>query len=165
MTAGEVRTHLRYTGWASQRLLDAALKLDPEQLSRDMHVSHKSVLETLSHIFFADRIWFARVVDPEEAAPPSSLTPDELSTQWLRIQNRWEQWAESLTDADLDRVVHYKSIKGDPYENRLGEILMHVVNHGTLHRGQVMAMLRQHGVAPPPTDLIGYYRHVAAAHG
>jgi uncharacterized damage-inducible protein DinB len=161
MTADELRTHLRYSGWASRRLLDAALKLDAEQLSRDMHVSHHSVLETLSHIYFADRIWFSRVVDPQAATPPFSLTGDELNAQWLQLQNRWEEWAESLTDADIGRVVAYKTLKGEPFENSIGEILLHVVDHATLHRGQVMAMLRQHGVAPPPTGLIGYYRHLA----
>ena len=48
--------------------------------------------------------------------------------------------------------------KGDPFETPLWQIVLHVVNHATLHRGQVMAMLRQLGIPPPPTDLISYYR-------
>jgi uncharacterized damage-inducible protein DinB len=63
-----------------------------------------------------------------------------------------------LSDTDLDRVVDYKSLKGDPFKNTVREIVMHVVNHATIHRGQVMGMLRQMGVAPPPTDLIFFYR-------
>ena len=40
---------------------------------------------------------------------------------------------------------------------------MHVVNHATLHRGQAMGMLRQMGIEPPHTDLLYYYRELAAA--
>ena len=162
MRADEIRTHLRYSQWASQRVLDAALKLDPEQLSRDMSVSHRSVLDTLCHIHFGDRIWYARVVDPKEAPTPANLAPAELTEQWSRIQNLWLEWASNLTDADASRVISYKTLKGDPFENTIEQIVWHVVNHATLHRGQVMAMLRQFGVAPPATDVIGFYRHAAA---
>jgi uncharacterized damage-inducible protein DinB len=55
-------------------------------------------------------------------------------------------------------------MKGNPYETPLWQIVMHVVNHATLHRGQVMAMFRQLGVGPPPTDLIFYYREQKSAH-
>ena len=64
MTAEELRLHVFYSGWASRKLLDAALTLSEEEQRREFGVSHKSLLGTLEHIFFADRIWFARTVDP-----------------------------------------------------------------------------------------------------
>jgi uncharacterized damage-inducible protein DinB len=160
MTADELRTHIRYSGWASRRLLEAALELDQEQLYRDMGASHKSLVDTLAHIHFADRIWFSRVVDPavQTSAPADLLPHQSLEREWPAMQRRWEEWADSLTDADLPRVVHYKAMNGDPYETPVWQIVLHVVNHATLHRGQAMALLRQLGVAPPPTDLIFYYR-------
>ncbi len=83
---------------------------------------------------------------------------ESMDQEWPELQRRWEEWAASLTDADLARVVPYKAMNGTPYETPVWQIVLHVVNHATLHRGQVMAMLRQLGVAPPPTDLIFYYR-------
>ena len=153
MTAEEARTHIRYSGWASRRLLDAALKLDPEQLDREMNVSHHSLRATLQHIHSADRAWSYRVlgVAPE---PPA----DPLEVDWPRVQQKWERWSDGLTDADLARVVAYQDWKGNPHESAVWQIVLHVVNHATLHRGQVMAMMRQLGVAPPATDLIFYYR-------
>ena len=65
-----------------------------------------------------------------------------------------------MQDPDLDRVIAYQSMAGDPFSDPVWKIVMHVVNHATLHRGQVMAMLRQMGVAPPGTDLIYYYREL-----
>lgn len=160
MTADELRLHIRYSGWASRRLLEAALKLDQDQLYRDMGASHKSLLDTLAHIHFADRIWFSRVVDPAvQTIDGGELLPHEsLQRDWPAIQRRWEEWADSLSDADLARVVDYKTLNGDPYQTPVWQIVLHVVNHATLHRGQAMALFRQLGVAPPATDLIFYYR-------
>jgi uncharacterized damage-inducible protein DinB len=52
---------------------------------------------------------------------------------------------------------------GTPFESPVWQIVSHVVNHATLHRGQVVAMLRQLGAKPPATDLIFYYRELKAA--
>ena len=158
MTADEVRQHLRYSGWASKRLLDAAAALEPERLSRHLGVSHNSVLDTLSHIYFADRIWYARVVEPDLAVHADPIPLQALQSEWPAIQQRWEAWAASLSDADLTRVITYRNMKGDALETPVWQIILHVVNHATLHRGQVMAMLRQLGVPPPPTDLSFFYR-------
>ena len=159
MTADEARTHLRYHGWASGKLLDAALGLSQENLYREMNVSHKGLIRTLEHILFADRIWFKRVVDPDLEVHPTSDQPHQsLSRDWPVIQKRWEEWADSLADADLQRGVPYKSLKGDPFESPLWQIILHLVNHGSYHRGQAAAMLRQLGAPLPPTDLIVFYR-------
>jgi len=157
MTPAEIRTHLRYSGWASQRLLDAARKLSPDDLTRNVGVSHESILGTLSHIHFADRIWYSRVVDPNEPVIRQSDLPT-LEEQWPAIQRKWEAWAEGVQDADLGRMVASKSMDGVAYEIAAEKAVLHLVNHDSLHRGQVMAMIRQLGIAPPPTDLMMYYR-------
>jgi uncharacterized damage-inducible protein DinB len=160
MTADEVRTHLRYHGWASRRLLDAALSLSPEDMYRPMNVSHKDVMGTLGHILYADRIWFKRVVDPSTQVQSTSGLPlhESLPVEWPEMQKRWEDWAASLTDGDLHSAVSYKTLKGDPYESPLWNVMLHLVNHGTYHRGQVAAMLKQLGAPLPPTDMIVFYR-------
>lgn len=160
MTPREVQHHIAYSAWASRRLLGAALALPAEQQRRDMGVSHKSMIGTLEHIFFAERIWCARAVDPAIAGPAFAefSLGETLVSEWPKVQNRWVDWAASASDADLSRVVEYKDIRGNAYRSPMWQIVLHVVNHATLHRGQAMAMLRQIGVAPPPTDLIYYYR-------
>jgi uncharacterized damage-inducible protein DinB len=79
------------------------------------------------------------------------------------LQRKWEAWADGLADRDLERVIDYKMMNGTPGSTPLWQIVLHVVNHATLHRGQAMGMLRQMGVAPPHTDLIYYYRELRAA--
>ncbi len=155
MTAEEIRLHMSYSGWASRKLLDAALALSEQDQHRDFGVSHKSLIGTLEHIFLADRVWFARAVDPRVLE-----SQEPLAVAWPRLQQRWEDWAVGLTDEDITRVVDYKDLKGNPYYTPVWQIALHVVNHATLHRGQAMGLLRQLGVAPPPTDLIFYYREI-----
>ena len=152
MTAAEARRHLAYSTWASKRILNAAQALPDDQRDRDLGASHKGVMHTLHHVVMADRNWLHRVL----ATPP----PDagRIEEEWPRLWKQWEDLAASWSDADLDRVIEYRDLKGNPHSSLLKEIVMHVVNHATLHRGQVMAMLRQLGVVPPPTDLIFFYR-------
>jgi uncharacterized damage-inducible protein DinB len=155
MTPEEIRLHISYSSWASRKLFDVALALPEEQQRREFDVSHKSLMGTLEHIFFADRIWFARTVDP------SVLQSEEtLSIAWPLLHKRWEDWADALTSEEIVRIVAYKDLKGNPHSTPVWQIALHVVNHATLHRGQAMSLLRQLGVAPPPTDLIFYYREL-----
>jgi uncharacterized damage-inducible protein DinB len=163
MTAAEALRHLRYSGWASRKLLDAARNLNPEDLTLNVGVSHQSILGTLCHAHFADRIWYARVVDPQEPLIKESDLP-KLERDWADIQRKWEAWAESASDADLARVVAYKSLDGkSAFESVVSEMVLHVVNHATLHRGQAVGMIRQLGIAPPVTDLMMYYREQSVA--
>ena len=155
MTVEEIRLHIFYSGWASRKLLDAALALSEEEQQREFGVSHKSLIGTLEHIFRGDRIWFSRVVDP------TVLEANEtLAIAWPQIQKRWEDWAAALTDQEIARDVDYTDLKGNQHCTPVWQIALHVVNHATLHRGQAMSLLRQLGVAPPPTDLIFYYREI-----
>jgi uncharacterized damage-inducible protein DinB len=171
MTAEEARLQIFYSGWASRKLLDAALALSEEEQHRDFGVSHKSLIGTLEHIFFADRIWLARTVDPGAARQHhevilgafAEFSPGEtLTTEWPELQKRWEDWAAGLSDQEIVRVIDYKDLKGYLHRAPVWQIVLHVVNHATLHRGQAMSLLRQLGVAPPPTDLIYYYREIKA---
>jgi len=75
MTAQEARTHIRYSGWASRKVLGAALGLSPEDRAKPMSVSHESIAKTLSHIYFADAIWYSRIADPSYPVPSHDALP------------------------------------------------------------------------------------------
>jgi uncharacterized damage-inducible protein DinB len=160
MTTAEAQTHLRYSAWASRKLMDAVRAMDPRDLEKPVGISHGSLLGTLGHILFADWIWYTRVIAPMEK-PAGTL--EALEQVWPDLQRKWVAWAGGLTDAGLLREIAYKGMDGLDYRNPTWQIVMHVVNHATLHRGQAMGMLRQMGVAPPHTDLLYYYREQAAA--
>lgn len=142
-------------------MLDAALTLKPEDLERTVGVSHGSVLGTLAHIQFADWIWYQRVAGVSMDKPGGTLA--DVQNTWPTLLAKWEAWADTATDADLSRNIDYKSaLDGKSYSTPVWQIVMHVVNHATLHRGQAVGMIRQLGIAPPATDLIFYYRELEA---
>jgi uncharacterized damage-inducible protein DinB len=155
-----LRLQLDYSAWASQRLLDAAAKLSPEELTRDFKTADKTVLDTLAHVFAADRIWLARVLAEPQATfiDPEDRDLTLLQTEWPALQQRWKLWLRDLSDEDVLRVISYQDTKGRSYSQSAWQILLHMVNHGTHHRGQVSGFLRAMGQTPPPLDMIAYYR-------
>ncbi len=161
VSASTILEHLDYNTWASRRLVDAASQLTPEELNRDFSTADRSVLGTLVHIYAADRVWLGRM---EGKSPSVFLDPEVdmnlavLQNDWPAIQDRWQTLAAGLDDAAVQAVLSYKDLKGTPYETAVWQIVLHVVNHGTHHRGQVAGFIRAMGHRPPPLDLAKYYR-------
>jgi len=156
-------THLSYTTWATNRMLDAASKLTADELQRDFGTADKSVVGTLAHIFAADRVWMTRI---RGEAPSTFLKPEErglefLNREWPPLLKAWEQWAAGLSDDKITATASYHDLKGNPWTTPLWQIVLHVVNHGTHHRGQVSGFIRALGHVPQPLDLMAYYREVA----
>jgi uncharacterized damage-inducible protein DinB len=153
--------HIAYTRWASSRLVEAAAALTPDELTRDFGTADKSVLGTLVHVFAADRIWMGRI---QGNVPARFIDIDKdmhlsvLQNDWPPLLDQWHAWVSGLDAEALAGNITYKDMKGNPYETAAWQIILHVVNHGTHHRGQVSGFLRAMGHKPPVLDLIAYYR-------
>lgn len=160
MTPDTLRAHLDYTAWANRKLVEAAAQLTPEELTRDFGTSDHSVLGTLVHVFAADRVWLCRVTGAP--VPERFLDPEKdmhlavLQNDWRELLERWKQWASALSDTSA--AIQYRDMKGNPHQSSAWQIVLHLVNHGTHHRGQVAGFLRTMGHTPPVLDLIMYYR-------
>ena len=156
-------THFDYTLWASSKLLDAAGRLTAEELRRDLQVSHTSLLGTLQHIYYADRIWLSRLegrtlasfVDPE---PGPDL--DALKEHWPVVIRGLRDFVEYAPEGLFEQDLPFKRLNGDAQSMAHWKVLLHIVNHATLHRGQVMGMLRQLGHVPPGTDYLFYHLQI-----
>ena len=161
LSANLLRTHLDYTTWASSRLVSAACALTPEELTRDFGTADHSLLGTLVHVYAADRIWLGRIRGNPPARfldPERDMHLEVLRDDWPRLLEEWRVWAAQLTDESFTAPIQYKDTKGNAYETPLWQILLHVVNHGTHHRGQASGFLRSMGHTPPPLDLMAYYK-------
>ena len=165
MTQQELRTLVDYHFWAIDRLLTAAETLSPEQFTRDLASSFPSVRDTLVHLHWADWIWLSRLqgASPRPGQPADGF-PDVRAARagWHDIEIGLRAWVDGPDGAAPGRVLEYRVLSGKPDAMPVGQIIQHVVNHGTYHRGQITTMLRQLQAAPPQQmDLIAYYR----AHG
>ncbi|MFZ0212981.1 MAG: DinB family protein [Candidatus Acidiferrales bacterium] len=159
MTLDNVRMLYAYNSWANRRVLDACSPLSPEQFTRDLRSSFPSVRDTLAHIMLAEWLWLERWLGRSPAFPVSDFSDfASIRTRWQTIEADLNAFMQKLSAADLDRVVEYKNTKGNAFSNPMWQMLQHLVNHGTYHRGQITTMLRQLGATPSTTDLIAFYR-------
>src|SRR5262245_52567676 len=151
--------HLAYTSWATNQLLKAVAAIPPEQLLHNFNTADRTIVGTLAHIFAADRIWFDRVIGRKRSTFIEESDKDfaVLQREWPELLASWRQWLANYNE-NLEQPIHYQALSGDPFQNTPAEIILHVVNHGTHHRGQVSGFLRALGHTPPPLDLIRYYR-------
>jgi uncharacterized damage-inducible protein DinB len=165
MSPEVLQTHIDYSAWASQRLVDAASRLSPDELTRDFATADRSVLDTLVHLYAADRLWLSRL---SGGPNPGFVAPADrslivLQNDWPALHERWKKWAREITPQSAQAVLSYTDMRGNPWSQPLWQLVLHVVNHGTHHRGQVSGFLRAMGHSPPPIDLVLYYRERLAA--
>jgi uncharacterized damage-inducible protein DinB len=162
----DVKNLFSYTEWANELAMDAAQKLPDENLRRDVGISHKSIFGTLVHMAGAEWIWLERWHGRSPAkAEAWSLWSTESCAGLSMLQERWgqlvaqrKQFVSELDESKLSAELPFKLLSGDPSSMPLINQMQHVVNHATMHRGQVVGMIRQLGIEPPATDLIFYLR-------
>ncbi len=166
MTLNDARTLLEYHYWARDRMLEGVEALTPEQYSKDLGSSFKSVRDTIVHTYSAERNWYCRWTgtSPTGMLEPAAF-PDVATVRgaWREQEEKVRGFVARLSEQDLDRVFEYKMLSGEPVTSVFWHMLQHLVNHASYHRGQITTMLRQLGApAPKPQDLIRFYRETAA---
>lgn len=161
MRTDEFRTLYAYNRWATQRVLGAVSKLSDEAFRSDMGNSFPSIRDTLVHMMSAEWVWLSRWQGTSPTAMPEQwkeLDLSNLQQAWTRLDDALQGFVARLQEAELDRPLSYHDMAGTAHVSTLAQMLRHVVNHSSYHRGQVTTMLRQLGMAAAATDLILYYR-------
>jgi len=145
-----------YKTWADGLTLAAVAGLPPGEAARERATPHKSLIGTLNHMYVVDLIWEAHlggrahgftarnvIVHPEIGALAAAQTS---ANQWL------SDWAAAQSDATLREPVHFTLLSGKAGTMSRAEILEHIVNHATYHRGFVASLLHQVQLKAPSTD-------------
>lgn len=151
--------------WARDRVFRAVEALTPEQYERPMGNSFASMRDTLNHIYLAEWIWYSRWNGVSPTAFPADEIPDlaTLRTRWTEMEGKVRAFLDKGGGAGLERVFEYRLMSGKEAASPLWQMVAHVVNHATYHRGQVTTLLRQLGAAPAQsTDMITFFREQAA---
>ncbi|HEY4708622.1 MAG TPA: DinB family protein [Candidatus Acidoferrales bacterium] len=164
MNIDDIRLLYDFNAWANHRTIDACAPLAPEQFTRDLASSFRSVRDTLAHIYGAQWVWLERWHGRIPTALPATADFPNLDTvrrRFIEIDRNLVDFAASLNADDLHRIVQYKTVAGTAQAQPLWQMLQHVANHSTYHRGQVTTLLRQLGAKATSTDLIAFYRERA----
>jgi len=151
-----------YNIWANQLIFDAINQLPEEQQKQELPSSFKSLYKTVLHMLDAQSIWWQRMKLQERIIRPSedfTGNMKELSNNLLHQNRQWNEWVNNANDHQLQHVFHYQNTKKEQFKQPIFQMLVHVFNHETYHRGQLVNLLRQLGVDKiPATDFIAWSR-------
>lgn len=161
MNRNDVELLYRYTDWANARVLGQTAQVPARDYTAPAPVPQGSLRGTLVHTLAAEIVWRRRW---QGDSPTALIGEDDLPTVGM-LADRWEQetqarhqFVAALTDADLDRTVHYTTTQGTTKANVLWHLMAHVVNHGTQHRSEAAMLLTSYGFSPGDLDLIVFLR-------
>lgn len=158
-----LKQYATYNIWASQKIIDIILSLPEEKQMAEMPSSYNSLYKTVLHIWDAESIWWQRMKLQERIDVPSQNfkgTMKELVDGLMQQSKRWEEWIMNASDLSIEHVFQYKTLSKEQFKQPTWQMLLHVFNHGTYHRGQLINMLRQSGVQKlPATDFIIWARN------
>ncbi len=151
-----------YNFWANQRMADIINDLTDEQLKKEIVSSFPSIYETGLHLWSTENIWWQRLKMMEPQVWQSTVFTGsvlELTSNLISQSKQWKEWVDVATEAALQHEFIYKNSKKDQFKQPAAEMLHHLFNHQTYHRGQLVTMFRQVGISQiPNTDLIAFLR-------
>lgn len=158
-----MKTHFvmmaKYNAWANARLFRMAGALPDELYRADAGTYFKSLHATLNHLLTADRIWMRRLTGTGDHPDKlDTILLDDLSS--LRAAREAEDariivFIQGLAEPAFEEMWDYRTLGGTPQRQRRRDILAHLFNHQTHHRGQAHAILTRLGVSEPDSlDLL-----------
>ena len=160
-----IRDLYAYNRWANARALEAASAVSARDFTKEVGGSFASLRGTLAHMYGAEWIWLERWKGispprlPDEGEFPDIL---ELRGRWKAIEEHRDSWFKNLSEAGVRQKIRYRNLEGKSFEAPLWQLMQHVANHSTYHRGQVVAMLRMLGAKAVSTDLVLWDRERVA---
>lgn len=151
-----------YNQWANQRITDCVSNLSDQQIMQQINSSFPSIYATMAHLWDVESIWWQRIKLQELNEWPSQTFKGsilDLTNHLMKMSKQWKEWIDLATEAALEHEFIYRNSKKDQFKQPVYEALLHLFNHQTHHRGQLITMLRQVGVEDiPNTDLISFFR-------
>lgn len=151
-----------YNCWANQKILETILILPEEKQTQEIPSSFKSIMATVLHIWNAESIWWQRMKLFERIMPPAEHfngTLQDAANGLMQQDQLWLDWINNASEIALEHVMQYQNSKKEQFKQPVYQVLIHVFNHSTYHRGQLVNMLRQLGMEKiPQTDYIVWSR-------
>ncbi len=156
-----LQQYAAYNLWANKKIIETANQLSEEQVNKEIVSSFPSVYKTFLHLMEVENAWWERLKLVERPAMSGWFTGnyEELSKKLLELSRQWQEWIESANEVNITHVFAYQNSKKEQFKQPVYEMLLHLFNHQTLHRGQLIMMFRQLGLDKiPPTDFILFAR-------
>lgn len=158
----ELKEHLNqsldFHRWRVGRISEMLASAGDEICNKPTGLTFGSLKAIAHHLAWAEQVWFRRIKPSQAEILREGMSLNEILDSWKKVNQLWADFVRNLSDVDLDAIIAYKDLKGNPYENSVKEIFFHVVDHATYHCGQMMSSARAVGIEPVATSLIIYFR-------
>ena len=147
--------------WANKKMTEVIAQLPEEKVNAEIISSFPSMYKTVLHLLDAGGMWWQRLKLQEHVERPSDTFTGnfaELQKRLLQQSALYQHWVSNATEPQVQHVFAYFREK-EQFKLQVGQMLLHLFNHNSYHRGQLVTMLRQLGVTKiPPTDFNAYLR-------
>jgi len=156
-----LQQYAAYNIWANKRIIETATQLSEEQVNKEIVSSFPSVYKTVLHLMEVENVWWERLKLVEHTTLSGWYTGnfDEMSKKLLALSHQWHNWIKDANDANITHVFAYYNSKKEFFKQPVYEMLLHLFNHQTFHRGQIITMFRQLGLDKiQPSDFIVFTR-------
>ena len=161
-TLRNVRTLTRYIAWTNNKIYDAVAALPEGEATKPRRSVFKNIVHTLNHVYVIDLIFQAHLEGREHGFTarntPDHPPLDELRRKQRALDDWYVTWSDQLTESELERKVDFTFVGGGEGVMTCAEIVIHLANHTTYHRGYIADMLYQVPANPPTTDLTVFLR-------
>lgn len=163
MTAIELlRNYTLYNAWANRSMADWLLSKDQSLMEKELRSSFPTISKTLAHIWFGEHIWMRRIQDLpfENISRVCEGKPVTFICEGMLHQSDgYAAYTNAMAEGDETHMITYTLMSGETSSSPLADIIHHIMNHSTYHRGQVVTMGRELGLDDPPkTDYIHFCR-------
>lgn len=158
-----LKQYAAYNIWATKLITEQILKMPEEKHFAEVPSSYSNLYQTVLHMWDAEVIWWQRLKLQEKINIPTHYFKGSLQdvvNELLKQSRQWDEWIENATDRSIEHVFEYQTFQGEFYKQPTWQMLLHVFNHASYHRGQLINMLRQLGVKKlPATDFAIWSRN------
>lgn len=153
-----------YNIWANNRFIQVLSELTEDQLNQEINSSFPNIRRTVKHLYDAEFAWYNRLDNSEftyDFTKDFDGSFNDLIKKWVDISAQWYNFILNSDETKLESLFKYRRMDSE-YESKVSDALIHLFNHATYHRGQLITMLRQAGCTKiPSTDYILYIRSKA----
>lgn len=139
----DIQSYFDYHRWATERLCEMLSQIDENKLEREMKSSFPGIKATLAHLAWAEELWLNRILGKNSKMTQQEwgmLSVEEVSSRYLHYN---EHMLRELKGRKGGEEIIYTNTKGVEYRSTITQIGMHLVNHGSYHRGQIVTLLHQ----------------------
>lgn len=165
-SSAQLRTLTRYKAWANDLIYGALSEIPDAELTKPRQILFGNILRTLNHVYLMDLVWKSHL----EGVPHGLTTRNpETSPPFAQVhetQKHIDAWytryAETLQEDAGEEIIEFTFIGGGTGTMSRRDIVLHVVNHGTYHRGHIAAMMYQIPCFPPTSDLPVFLREIGS---